>query len=44
MINKYKKKDAPTWQRKLVVILGALSAATILLFAAWAVLLLIDRA
>jgi hypothetical protein len=44
MLSKYQKKEAPTWQRKLVVILGALSAATILLFAAWAVILLIDGA
>lgn len=44
MLSKYKKKDAPSWQRKLVLIVGALFGATFLLFAAWAVLLLIDWA
>jgi hypothetical protein len=42
MLSKYKKKDAPIWQRKLVLILGALSGATVLLFVVWAVTLLID--
>ena len=44
MRSKYKKKDAPIWQRKLVLFLGVLSGATLLLFAVWAVTLLIDWA
>lgn len=44
MRSKYKIKEAPIWQRKLVLFLGALSAATLLLFAVWAVTLLIDWA
>lgn len=44
MLRKYKKQDAPRWQRRLVVVLGGLFAATVLLFAAWAVILLLDSA
>ena len=44
MLSKYKKKEAPPWQRRLVLFLGALSGATFLLFAVWAVLLFIDWA
>ena len=44
MLSKYKKTEVPSWQRKLVVILGALAGATFLLFAVWAVTLLIDWA
>ena len=44
MRNKYKKEDAPPWQRKLVLVLGALCGATILLFMAWAVMLFVDWA
>jgi len=42
MLNKYKKTDAPAWQRKLLLFVGALFAATFLLFMAWAVVLYID--
>ena len=42
-MKKYKKSDAPSWQRKLVIVLGALCGATFLLFAAWAVTLFLDR-
>jgi len=44
MLSKYKKKDAPPWERKLVVILGSLCGATILLFMVWAIMLFIDWA
>ncbi|MDH4048361.1 MAG: hypothetical protein OEW68_07190 [Gammaproteobacteria bacterium] len=44
MRRKYKKTEAPSWQRKLVLVLGALCAATFLLFLAWAVMLFIDWA
>jgi len=44
MLKKYKKTEAPSWHRKLVLVLGALCAATFLLFVVWAVLLLIDWA
>ncbi|MEL7187271.1 MAG: hypothetical protein AAFN50_12685 [Pseudomonadota bacterium] len=42
MLRKYTKTDAPSWQRKLVFILGWLFGITLLLFAAWAVLLYAD--
>jgi hypothetical protein len=44
MLSKYKKTGAPSWQRKLVLILGSLFGATLLLFVVWAVTLLIDWA
>ena len=44
MFKKYEKTDAPAWQRRLVLILTALFCATILLYAAWTVMLFIDRA
>lgn len=44
MLKTYKKQDAPAWQRRVMLLIGALFAATILLFAAWAVLLFIDWA
>ena len=44
MLSKYTKSDVPSWQRKLVLILGALFGATVLLFAVWAVMLFADRA
>jgi hypothetical protein len=44
MLKKYKKKDAPSWQRKLLVVVASFFAATLLLFIAWAVVLVIDWA
>lgn len=44
MLSRYKKKGAPPWQHKLVLVLGSLFAATLLLFAVWVVLLFIDWA
>jgi len=44
MLSKYKKNEAPSWQRKLVLVLVSFSAATFLLFAVWAVTLYIDWA
>ena len=44
MFSRYKKKAAPSWQRKLVLVLGALCGATFLLFVVWAVTLFIDWA
>ena len=44
MLSKYKKKEAPSWQRKLVLFLGSLFGATLLLFVVWAVTLFIDWA
>ena len=44
MLSRYKKKAAPSWQRKLVLVLGSLCAATFLLFVMWAVMLFIDWA
>ena len=44
MFNKYKKTETASWQRKLVLVLGALFSATFLLFVVWAVVLLIDWA
>ena len=44
MFKKYEKTDAPAWQRRLVLILTALFCATLLLYAAWTVMLFIERA
>ena len=44
MLNKYRKSEAPPWQKKLVFFLWSLFGATFLLFAAWAVVLFIDSA
>jgi len=44
MLSKYKKKEEPSWHRKLVLILGWFFGATILLFVVWAIVLFIDRA
>ena len=44
MLHKYKKKDAPSWQRKLVVLMGALLGATLLLFVVWAIVLVLESA
>ena len=44
MFKRYAKQDAPAWQRRLVLLLWSLFAATLLLFAAWAVVLFIDWA
>ncbi|HSG59176.1 MAG TPA: hypothetical protein VLA06_06570 [Woeseiaceae bacterium] len=42
MRKRYEKQDVPAWQRKLIVLIGAFFGATLLLFVAWAVVLLID--
>ena len=42
MRHKYKKTEAPSWQRKLLLFLGGLFGATLLLFVVWAVVLLED--
>lgn len=39
MFKKYRKTDAPAWQRKLVLLTGALLGATLLLFVVWVMLL-----
>lgn len=44
MLKTYRKQDAPAWQRKLVILTSGFFAATLLLFMAWAVVLLIDWA
>lgn len=44
MIKKYEKQDAPAWQRRVLLIIAALFSATMLLLAAWAVVLFIDQA
>ena len=44
MLTKHKIKEAPSWQRKLVLLLGSLTAATFLLFMVWAVMLFIQWA
>ena len=36
MLNKYKKQEAPSWQRNLVLLLGALCGAIFLFFIDWA--------
>lgn len=44
MLSRHKKTEAPSWQSKLVLFMGALFGATLLLFVAYAVTLLIDWA
>lgn len=44
MLRKFRKNDAPSWQRKLILVLGSLFGATLLLFVVWAVVLFIDWA
>jgi hypothetical protein len=39
MLSKYQKQGTPPWQRKLVVLLVSLFAATLLMFVVWAVML-----
>lgn len=43
MIRKYEKQDAPAWQRRLLFFIAGLFGATLLLLAAWAVVLFIDQ-
>ena len=42
MRKRYEKQDPPAWQRKLLVLISAFFAATLLLFVAWAVVLFLD--
>jgi hypothetical protein len=44
MLKRHKIGEAPAWQRRLIVVVGALFAATLLLFAVWAVTLFINWA
>jgi len=44
MLNRHKLSEAPSWQRKLVLLLGSLVGATILLLVVWAVVLFVDWA
>ncbi len=44
MIKTYEKQPSPVWERKLVLLLGFLLAATLLLFAFWAVTLFLGWA
>lgn len=44
MFRRYTKNAAPAWQRRLILFLWGLFSATLLLFAAWAIVLLIDQA
>jgi hypothetical protein len=44
MLKRHKIGEAPAWQRKLIIVVGALFAATLLLFAVWAVTLFINWA
>jgi hypothetical protein len=37
----YEKQPPPAWQKRLLLLVGFLFGATVLLFAAWAVVLLI---
>lgn len=39
MRKSYEKQPPPAWQKRLLVLLAALFGATVLLFAAWAVIL-----
>ena len=41
MLKKYEKQGPSPWDRRLVIVLGALFAITLLLFAVWAVVLFV---
>jgi len=41
MRKRYEKQPVPTWQRKLIVLVGAFFGATLLLFIVWAVVLFV---
>ena len=41
MLKKYEKQPPNIWERRLVVVFGALFAITVLLFAVWAVVLFV---
>ena len=41
MRRNYEKQPPPAWQKRLLLIIGFLFGATVLLFAAWAVILLV---
>lgn len=38
-MRRYKKQEAPAWQRRMIAVIAALFAATMLLFVAWAITL-----
>lgn len=42
MRKRYEKQEAPAWQRKLIVLVSAFFAATLLLFSVWAIVLFLD--
>ena len=44
MLKRYNKQGASSWDRKLTIVLGSLFGITLLLFAVWAVTLLINWA
>ena len=44
MLKRYDKQGASSWDRKLMIVLGSLFGITLLLFAVWAVILLINWA
>ena len=44
MLNRHKLSEPPSWQRKLVLLLGSLVGATVLLLVVWAVVLYVDWA
>ena len=41
MLKKYEQQPPNTWERKLVLVFGALFGITVLLFAVWAVVLFV---
>ncbi len=43
-MDRYRKTSVPAWQKRVLVLLGALFGATLLLFITWAVLLSTERA
>ena len=42
MLRTYRKTGAPAWERKIVLLLAAMLGATLLLFAAWAIIMFLD--
>ena len=44
MLKRYNKQGVSAWDRKLTIVLGSLFGITLLLFAVWAVVLMINWA
>ena len=42
MLKTYRKTGAPAWERNIVLLMASLLGATLLMFAAWAIIMFLD--